>query len=297
MARNKFVFAIVVLFFAIMASVATTNLVIGDRQKMETAVVKQETALDRVLRTGILRCGYYVFPPVTVRDPNTNQLSGLSVDMMNTIAKKTGIKIEWTEEVGFGNWVPALEAGRFDAVCTPMWPDMALGRQAIFTRAFMYSGVSPVVRADDTRFDTDISKLNNAAITFSAIEGDLQQFLAAQDFPNAHLLVEPANSDNSTVALDVASRKADAFLLDANGVLDYNKTNTVKLKLLDPTHPLKAEAFALAVDRHEFGLREFLDNAIADMLLTGSINKLLTKWQAAPDLYLRVTDPYEAEKN
>ena len=256
----------------------------------------REAAINRVLRTGTLRCGYYVFPPVTVRDPNTNQLSGLSVDMMNAIAAKTGLKIEWTEEVGFGIWVPALEAGRFDAVCTPMWPDMALGRQALFTRAFFYSGIGPLVRADDSRFDADRAKMNDPSVTFAAIEGDLEQFLAAQDFPKAHLLVEPANSDNATVMLDVASRKADVVLLDANALLDYNKTNPVKLRMLDPEHPLKAQAFAMAVNHGEFGLREFLDNAVSDMLLTGSIDQLLAKWQPAPGLYLRVSDPYEPEK-
>ena len=292
MRRPKVIGVTAILFLACIASLMT-NLAL--RPLPITPMAPPESALDRVLRTGTLRCGYYVFPPVTLRDANTNQLSGLSVDMMDIIAKKTGLKIEWTEEVGFGNWVPALEAGRFDAVCTPMWPDMALGRQAIFTRPFFYSGISPLVRADDKRFDGDLTKLNDPSVTFAAIKGDLQQFLAAQDFPKAHLLVEPASSDNATVTIDVATGKADVVLLDANALLDYNKTNPVKLKLLDPGHPLKAQAFALAFDRHEFALREFLDNAVSDMLLTGSIDQLLAKWQPAPGVYLRVADPYQPE--
>ncbi len=37
---------------------------------------QKETAFARVMRTGVIRCGYYVFPPVTYRDPDTNALSG-----------------------------------------------------------------------------------------------------------------------------------------------------------------------------------------------------------------------------
>ncbi|MBU6236120.1 MAG: transporter substrate-binding domain-containing protein, partial [Alphaproteobacteria bacterium] len=121
----------------------------------------RETAWQRIIRTNTIRCGYYVFPPVTYRDPNTKALSGFSVDMMEAIGKAAGLKIEWTEEVNFANWVPALQAGRFDMACTPMWPDIPLGRVVSFSVPFMFAGLSPMVRADDDRFKgDDLARLN-----------------------------------------------------------------------------------------------------------------------------------------
>lgn len=81
------------------------------------------------------------FPPVTYRDPNTKALSGLSVDMMEHIARDAGLKVEWTEETDFGNWIAGMTAGRFDAFCTPMWPDTAMARQVLFTRPMFYAGI------------------------------------------------------------------------------------------------------------------------------------------------------------
>jgi polar amino acid transport system substrate-binding protein len=260
-----------------------------------SAVAVKEAAFDRVMRTGILRCGYYVFPPMVVRDPNTNSFSGLSIDMLNAIGEKTGLKIEWTEEISFGTWPAALEAGRFDAVCDPLWPDMALGRQAIFTRPFFYGGLSPVVSATDTRFDGDYTKLNDPSVTIVAIDGNIQLFLAKEVFPKAHLLVVPANTDAATLAMNVIDHKADAVIWDRNAVLNFNAANASKLKMLDPGHPIKVEPFALPVDRKEFGLREFLDNAIADQLATGTIDRLLTKWETEPGMFLRTAEPYRTE--
>jgi ABC-type amino acid transport substrate-binding protein len=87
-------------------------------------VQSKETALERVLRTNTLRCGYYNFPPMMVMydDNGKPARKGFSNDMMEAIAQKTGLKIEWAEEVTFGNWGESLQAGRIDAVCTPVWP-------------------------------------------------------------------------------------------------------------------------------------------------------------------------------
>ena len=42
---------------------------------------------------------------------------------MNAIGKTLDLKIEWTEEVGWGNIGEGLKAGRYDMACVSMWPD------------------------------------------------------------------------------------------------------------------------------------------------------------------------------
>jgi ABC-type amino acid transport substrate-binding protein len=285
----------IVATLALLLALCATGLAIHALNKTPTASVTTESAYDRVLRTGTLRCGYYVFPPVLTRDPNTNEFSGLSVDMMNRIGEKAGLKIEWTEEVSFASWPAALAANHFDAVCTPLWPDIGLGREALFTRPFMYSGLGPVVRADDHRFDDDSAKLNDPAITIVVQEGDPKQELAADAYPKAKLLVLPAVTDPATMMMNVMSGKADAILWDRNALIKFNGNNGAAAKMLQPDRPLKAQAFVLGVQQGEFGLAAFLDNAVAELLNTGAVDRLLTKWEPAQGTFLRVAAPYQVQ--
>lgn len=257
---------------------------------------KAENAFDRVMRTGTLRCGYYVFPPVVMRDPNTGEMSGLTIDMMKAFSEKTGIKVEWTEESTFGNWIPALQANRYDVMCAPMFPDMALGREAIFTTPFMYAGIYPLVRENDTRFDGPdaMDKLNSPNTTFLVQDGNSILFLTKEAFPKAKYLTVAAQVDGPSAIQNITTGKADAILLDRNGQLEYSKHGT-KLKLIELSKPLKAQAFSLPLARKETELRAFMDNALLDMLTSGTIDRLLAKWESQPGLFLRVAEPYRQD--
>ncbi|MGE4351185.1 MAG: substrate-binding periplasmic protein [Bdellovibrionales bacterium] len=258
---------------------------------------KEESAFDRVMRTGVLRCGYYVFPPVVMRDPNTGEMSGLTIDMMKAFSEKTGIKVEWTEESTFGNWIPALQAKRYDIMCAPMFPDMALGREAIFTNPLFYAGIYPLVREDDTRFDGPdaLEKMNSPETTFLVQDGNMTLFLTKETFPKAKLLTIAAQVDGPSMMQNIATGKADAVLLDRNGQIEYSKYGT-KLKVIELPKPLKAQAFTLPMNRKDTELRDFMNNVILDLLTCGTINRLLDKWESVRGkIFLRVAEPYAPE--
>lgn len=259
------------------------------------AETQKESAFDRIMRTGVIRCGYYVFPPVTYRDPNTNKLSGFTVDMMDEIAKRAGLKIEWTEETNFANWIPAIQGGRFDVACTPIWPDIPLGRVVAFTTPMYYAGLYPMVRADDERFKSnDFELLNNENITFATPDGDSQASLIRSHFPKAKINSMADGTNISAFAMEVVTKKADAFLTERNGMVEFNKNNPVKLRLMGEGKPVKLQSSNLAVESSEVRLKNFLDNAIADLLNDGTIDRLLKKWEPEPGkTYLRVAPPFE----
>lgn len=51
--------------------------------------------LDRIEQSGELHAGYGVYPPYTQEDPNTNEVSGFSVEIMQQIAKQLNVKLVW----------------------------------------------------------------------------------------------------------------------------------------------------------------------------------------------------------
>src|SRR4051812_29807285 len=81
----------------------------------------KESAYDRVMRTQTIRCGWGTNNPWIYQDLKTGQMRGVIADVMNEIAGKLNLKLEWPEETGWGNLPEALESGRVDVACSTMW--------------------------------------------------------------------------------------------------------------------------------------------------------------------------------
>ena len=90
------------------------------------------------MRTGTLRCGYIVWQPYVMKDPNDKKLSGMSYDVFEAIAHNLGIKIEWTSEVLVGQQVASLDANKIDAVCGD-WPLNPISAKFLdYTKGYTY---------------------------------------------------------------------------------------------------------------------------------------------------------------
>jgi len=195
------------------------------------------------------------------------------------------------EEINFSNWAPGLQAKRFDAVCTPMWPDVAQGRVALFGQPLFYAAIAPLVRADDDRFKT-LADLNSPDVTFIGQDNTMLAGLTKEAFPKAKIELRPATMDGPTMVQDIVTRKADAILIDKNALLEYNKRNDIKLKMVSGDTPVKAQAFTLVTAQPEIQLHLFLNNAVNDLITMGSIDRLLNTWEQEPGLFLRAAETY-----
>ena len=55
------------------------------------------------------------YAPMEYRDPTTNQLVGLDIDLANELAKRLGVKIVWSE-TPFAELIPSLQTKRADFI-------------------------------------------------------------------------------------------------------------------------------------------------------------------------------------
>lgn len=78
------------------------------------------------------------YPPMEYRDPATNELMGLDIELGNALAKQLGTQIEWSE-IGFEQMVPSLNTGRIDIVLSGM-SDLPTRRETMDFVDYMRSG-------------------------------------------------------------------------------------------------------------------------------------------------------------
>ena len=145
-----------------------------------------QPAFDRVMKTRTLRCAYSTLPGYFMKtDPEHNITRGLVRDIVEQMGRILNLKIEWAEELSPAQAADNLAAGREDAMCFPLWPSGTQASKFDYTAPLDYMPIYAHVRADDTRFDGDLSKLNDKAMIIPVIPGGAGKIIADEDFPAA----------------------------------------------------------------------------------------------------------------
>ena len=256
---------------------------------------EKESAFDRVSRTKTLRCGYILLPPEFAKDPNTGAFSGMVYDVTQEIGKRLGLKIEWTEEVNFQSAIAGLQSSRYDAVCFSYYRYSQALMAADFSAPLFYSGTSVFVRADDHRFDKSLTGINSPDVKIATIDGEMSQFIAADDYPKAKTVSMPQLTDLSQMMKNVETKKADVAFVNSVVAAGYLKANPGKLRNVTAA-PIRLFSHGMVFAKGQYDLVRMIDLTIAEMHDHGVIDKILDKYDPSRKSYLRVARPYEAVK-
>ncbi len=257
-----------------------------------TFAAEKESAYERVMRTGVIKCGYGISPPLLNKDPNTGVLSGMDYDVWETVARHLDLKIEWVESSGWGTFTEDLKTGRYDAFCTQLWISPPRMKYLSLSVPVAYSFVDAYVRSDDTRFDKDIRAANAETVTIPVVDGDVTEYMAKSTFPNAKRLSLPNSSSWEELHMSVTGKKADIFFIDPASYEALNKSNPVKLKKLK-TPPVFSFASYYGFAKGEYGLRDTVDVALQMMIDSGQMEQMV---KAASPLITPPARNYDEKK-
>lgn len=253
----------------------------------------KESAYDRVMRTGVLRCGYIIYPLSTMKDENTGKTSGISVDIVEYIAAELSLKVDWAEEVGTGTMIEGLNTGRYDMVCTNVWANTPRARAAAFLSPLYYTAVAAYVRADDTRFDGYLERLNAPDMKIASIDGGTPEVIAKTDFPLAAVFSMPDMTDFSQNLMNVVTGKADATFSELAVAGQFLEKNPGTLKDPQPGKPVRVFSNSFAIGKGESELKDMLNIALANAHNNGVIDRIISHYETPPGSFYRVAKPYE----
>lgn len=290
--------SVLLLIIAVVLSIAGTLFVLKQQEAGSGPTAgKEESAYERVLRTGTIRCGYGVSAPYLSMDPNTKKMSGFSVDMMDVIARNLNLKVEWAEETGWGGLTTALNDGRIDLGCSLLWVSAPVAREVLFSKIPLYNAMFFWVREDDDRFAT-LDDLRDKKARMGFVEGDnTQEALTKRFFPDNTLVAYSKDMDSGLFFLEVSSNKVDAVLNDAPSVEAYNAKADIKLRAVSPDRPAVTVGNAFTIAKNEVMLKNMIDTAIEEILANGELAQIMKPYQeASPGAFYLPPIPYNLER-
>jgi ABC-type amino acid transport substrate-binding protein len=264
----------------------------------------RESVYDRVIRAGTIRAAYITYPPALMKDTTTGKMTGIFVETLERAAENLGLKVQWTEEVGWGSQIEGLTAERYDIVGSPVWANPTRGKLTTLTRPVYYSGIGIYARANDNRFERAVTPkasgsanwavINSPNIRISTIDGETGDLIARTQFPLAKRVSLPQTTDISQLFLEVSNNKADVFFAEPYFAAQYFKSNPRSVRNITEEQPIKVLGNCYMLKAQEFQFKQMLDVAIEDLINSGFIDGLLARYDGGETFY-RAAYPYRGK--
>jgi len=255
-----------------------------------------------VVKTQTLRCGYGTWSPGVYKDLKTGEMKGLFVEMLNEAAKMAKIKVEWVAEVNWGQISESLRTRKIDAFCSGMANNAARAKQLAYTIPISYWSFDVAVRADDTRFSSNLpltpADLNKPEYSTAFSMGDKLETIKETELSQTKGVSLPPLGTPADNIMHVLTKKTDFVISPRVMIQEYEKQNGKgKLRLLEMKVPLRVYGNVIAVDIHEQELVSFLNASIGELINSSSYDRIMKPYNKAyPDAFLKPKLNYDMAK-
>ena len=278
--QTKSGIATVAIILAIIAIVLSAIAIYRSGSKVSPLPTAEEelTLLSRINKTGELHAGYGVYPPYTKEDPNTKEVSGFSIEIIDQIAKELKCKVVW-HRLNWNTMSADLKRGEYDVIADPIFQTIPRAREFAFTKPYAYfaDGIA-VVPKDENRF-TDFDSLDQQGVTIAVGQGWASETLVKTRFTKATIKSVQTATDLLQVFNEVVSGRADVSVTDGADARRFvqEHSDTVKALWLDNPPASMPAGFALRFSDKEGA--EFLSVCLRNLESTGILESLARKYQ------------------
>ncbi|MDB5478348.1 MAG: amino acid transporter substrate-binding protein family [Alphaproteobacteria bacterium] len=211
------------------------------------------------------------------------------------LAKKLGLKIEWTEESGWGVAEQGLQSKRFDAMCAHVCIDARRTKAAYYSIPFLHEPVYLMTRADDHRYDNDLSKANTPDTKMVILRGSIFEFAANDYFPQAKTFDAGELNPESDIFMSILSKKADVTFNTGLSIQNFDKANPGQIKKVGDPVRFCSGAFMLPLGDDR--LKNLIDGGMNELIEDGQVERIIGKFLGKDNPYWYPPSPLNPPKN
>lgn len=209
------------------------------------------------------------FPPMTYRDPNTNEIIGFDVDMGEEIAKRIGVTLEW-QPIEWKGMVQSLKTNKIDMVICGVTITPEREEQIYLSKPYMEAGISMAVK----KGYTGISSLADLADKKIGVQTGSS---GAQGLTELGFTDNVSTYDAYPASFnDLGIGRIDVVAVDTVVGAYFIKEKGDEFELLPEKIITEQYGIALAKDNTE--LQKKVTDAIDAMKADGTLEKIAAKW-------------------
>ena len=223
----------------------------------------------QIEREGVLRVGLDpTYPPF--ENLVNGELQGLDIDLIQQIGNSLGLEVHF-DIIGYDGLYDALLTGRVDVLASALIIDETRTKEFAYSEPYFNAGEVLVVSVGSSIRDQ--ADLANGVV---AVELGAAGHVVATEWQNSAETLQILPLDTADAALQaVANQDVDAAIIDAvSAQIGIAASPTLQIA----NSAVTVDPFALVVRSADGQLLRNLDRALAQMLETGALDQLITKW-------------------
>jgi ABC-type amino acid transport substrate-binding protein len=260
----------------------------------QTRIDKYRQRFDEILGTRKIRAGWAAYEPFFMRDPVTQQFSGIFYDLTVKIGELAEWQLDWAPESTFATIGSDLDSGKFDIYCGGLWPNVGRATLISFSEGAFYSGVEVYCRPETVAKIADVTALNNPAYKMAVIDGEMSMAIKRSDFPLSQTHDLPQNTPVSDLMLNVTSGKADFAVVERVVALEYMEKTSSRVERPKGSKPIRAFPSTFGVARDNLPLLNVLEVALRELISSGEAERILRKYEKYPQSYYRTLSTFQS---
>jgi len=207
-------------------------------------------------------------PPFENVDDQSKQIVGFDIDLMNAIAEKEGLEVEYVN-VAWDSLLAGMAQCQYDAAISAMTITEERKKNFSFTEPYFAAGQVVTVAADNE----DIKSKDDLAGKVVGVQLGTTGDIEAQKIEGATV----KNYDDVGLAFqDLLNGQIDAVIADNPLALGYVGENPDKLKTVGEV--FTDEYYGIAVCKTNTDLLAKLNDGLAKVKAEGLIDELTDKW-------------------
>jgi len=234
---------------------------------------------DRIKKAGkIIIATQPNYPPIAYKDPATNQLTGVDIDLGEAIAQELGVKVEW-QETAFAQMISSLQTARVDIALAGM-SDLPARREVVDFVDYMKTGpqfFTTTARAGELKTLEDLCGKKVGASRSTNWPGqmeDLSKTLCAGKGRPAMTVIGTEGSVDARTQLK--SGRLDAAVQGSETLPYFQKQEPNTIVLIGA--PISEGLSGIPVLKSEAQLRDAVKEALDRLQAKGVYDQILAKY-------------------
>ena len=276
------------ILLSVILSVAASYFLITKYGNLSSQTEVKQSVYERVISSGILRCGYFAEAPFTIIDPNTGKHTGIAVELAEKIAEELGLKIDWVSAESFGTLTADLKNGRYDAICASLF-NLPRAGQIDYTIPYTYVPVYAYTQDGRTDFDGKFEQINWSNVTIAGLDGEGSTTIARKQLPSAKFAILPETMQVADMLTSVADKKADMGFVMPTVFKNFDNNNPHLLKRIVTDKPFYVFNVSFGIKPNEPALKNMLDFMMRNLEAEGFLQTLFDKYDPEGLLFRPVT--------
>jgi polar amino acid transport system substrate-binding protein len=216
------------------------------------------------------------YAPMEYRDPTTNQLVGLDIDLANELAKRLGVKIIWSE-TPFAELIPSLQTKRADFIISGI-SDRSSRREAADFIDYLATGPQFFVLTDnEVKSPIDLCGKKVGTTRSTSFPVEIEKWSKQNCEANGKPAVQYVPGENSIdVRNQLKQGRIDAAVQGTETLPYAQQQEAGKYRVIGEPFAIGYQGIMFRKD--DVALREVVTEHLAAMIADGSYKAILDKY-------------------